>query len=139
MYGQRGKTATLILLAGQLRGHLHNGNPMDPNERIDASEVAMWSGILMGAASFCAALSNPYWGAMADRKGRKPKVEKVLLLYGIIITSMAFVANVYQLLTLRVLQGLCGGFIAAGTALGGRLFERTAPDLLARIKAFPTS
>ena len=29
--------------------------------------------------------------------------------------------------------------IAAGTALGGRLFERTAPDLLARIKAFPTS
>jgi DHA1 family multidrug resistance protein-like MFS transporter len=83
----------------------------------EASEVAMWSGILMGAASLCAALSNPYWGAMADRKGRKPMVEKVLLLYGIIITSMAFVANVYQLLTLRMLQGLCGGFIAAGTAL----------------------
>ena len=91
----------------------------------DASEVAMWSGILMGSASFCAALSNPYWGAMADRKGRKPMVEKVLLLYGIIITSMAFVANVYQLLTLRVLQGLCGGFIAAGTAL---VISMTPPE-----------
>lgn len=91
----------------------------------EASEVAMWSGILMGSASLCAALSNPYWGAMADRKGRKPMVEKVLLLYGIIITSMAFVANVYQLLTLRVLQGLCGGFIAAGTAL---VISMTPPD-----------
>ncbi len=91
----------------------------------EASEVAMWSGILMGSASLCAALSNPYWGAMADRKGRKPMVEKVLLLYGIIITSMAFVANVYQLLTLRMLQGLCGGFIAAGTAL---VISMTPPE-----------
>jgi DHA1 family multidrug resistance protein-like MFS transporter len=91
----------------------------------EASEVAMWSGILMGSASLCAALSNPYWGAMADRKGRKPMVEKVLLLYGVIITSMAFVANVYQLLTLRVLQGLCGGFIAAGTAL---VISMTPPE-----------
>jgi len=83
----------------------------------DASEVAMWSGILMGSASFCAALSNPYWGAMADRKGRKPMVEKVLFMYGLIIIAMAFVSNVYQLLTLRIMQGLCGGFVAAGTAL----------------------
>lgn len=83
----------------------------------DASEVAMWSGILMGSASFCAALSNPYWGAMADRKGRKPMVEKVLLMFGLIIITMAYVSSVYQLLTLRILQGLCGGFVAAATAL----------------------
>ncbi len=91
----------------------------------DSSEVAMWSGILMGAASLCAAISNPYWGAMADRKGRKPMVEKVLLMYGFIIISMAFVSNVYQLLTLRVLQGLCGGFVAAGTAL---VLSSTPPE-----------
>ena len=91
----------------------------------DANEVAMWSGVLMGAASLCAALSNPYWGAMADRKGRKPMVEKVLFMYGLIIISMAFVSNVYQLLTLRVLQGLCGGFVAAGTAL---VLSSTPPE-----------
>lgn len=83
----------------------------------DPNEVAMWSGILMGAASLCAAISNPYWGAMADRKGRKPMVEKVLFMYGFIIIAMAYVTNVYQLLTLRILQGLCGGFIASATAL----------------------
>ena len=43
----------------------------------------------------------------------------------------------YLALALAVVVGV--GLIAAGTALGGRLFERTAPDLLARIKAFPTS
>lgn len=91
----------------------------------DPSEVAMWSGILMGAASFCAALSNPYWGAMADRKGRKPMVEKVLFMYGLIIIAMAYVANVYQLLTLRILQGLCGGFIASATAL---VLSMTPPE-----------
>jgi len=91
----------------------------------DPNEVAMWSGVLMGAASFCAALSNPYWGAMADRKGRKPMVEKVLFMYGLIIISMAFVTNVYQLLTLRMLQGLCGGFIAAATAL---VLSMTPPE-----------
>ena len=91
----------------------------------DSSEVAMWSGILMGAASFCAALSNPYWGAMADRKGRKPMVEKVLFMYGLIIISMAYVSNVYQLLTLRILQGLCGGFVASGTAL---VLSSTPPE-----------
>ena len=91
----------------------------------DPSEVAMWSGILMGAASFCAALSNPYWGAMADRKGRKPMVEKVLFMYGLIIIAMAYVANVYQLLMLRILQGLCGGFIASATAL---VLSMTPPE-----------
>lgn len=83
----------------------------------NAAEAAMWSGILIGAAAFCAALSNPFWGAMADRKGRKPMVEKVLLMFGIIMIVMAYAANVYQLLILRMLQGLCGGFTAAATAL----------------------
>jgi DHA1 family multidrug resistance protein-like MFS transporter len=91
----------------------------------DPSEVAMWSGILMGSASLCAALSNPYWGAMADRKGRKPMVEKVLFMYGFIIIGMAYVTNVYQLLTLRILQGLCGGFIASATAL---VLSMTPPE-----------
>ena len=83
----------------------------------DEGEVGMWAGILMGASSFCAAISNPYWGSLADRKGRKPMVEKVLFLFALLMTAMAYVTNVYQLLALRILQGLCGGFVAASTAL----------------------
>ncbi len=84
----------------------------------NTSSLGLWAGILMGATSFFAALSNPYWGAMADRQGRKPMVEKVLFLFGLIMMVMAFVTNVYQLLALRIFQGLCGGFVAAATALG---------------------
>ena len=64
----------------------------------EASEAAMWSGILVSSAAFCAAISNPYWGAMADRKGRQLMVERVLFLFALIIFAMAFVSNVYQLL-----------------------------------------
>lgn len=83
----------------------------------DPAQVAMWSGILIAATSFFAALSNPFWGAMADRKGRKPMLEKVLLMFGMIIITIAFASTVYQLLALRILQGVCGGFTAAATAL----------------------
>ena len=84
---------------------------------VEEQSVGLWAGVLMGATSFCAALSNPFWGSMADRKGRKPMVEKVLFMFALIIVAMSYVTNVYQLLTLRILQGLCGGFVAASTAL----------------------
>ena len=80
--------------------------------------LGLWAGILMGATSFFAALSNPYWGSLADRSGRKPMVEKTLLAFGLLMIAMAFVGNVYQLLCLRIFQGICGGFVASATALG---------------------
>lgn len=103
----------------------------------DAAEAAMWAGVLIGAASFCAALSNPFWGAMADRKGRKPMVEKVLLMFGIIMIIMAFASNVYQLFVLRILQGLCGGFVAASTALAVSLSPKE--QIAATIGIFQTA
>ncbi len=44
-------------------------------------------------------------------------VEKVLLMFGLIMIIMGYASNVYQLLILRMLQGFCGGFVAASTAL----------------------
>ncbi len=84
---------------------------------VEESSVALWSGLLIGASSFAAAIANPYWGALADRKGRKPMTEKVLFMFGLIMIGMSFAANVYQLFALRIFQGLCGGFVAASTAL----------------------
>ena len=84
----------------------------------DPSSLGLWAGILMGATSFCAALSNPYWGNLADRKGRKQMVERVLFVFGAIMIAMSFVTSAWQLLLLRIFQGLCGGFMASATALG---------------------
>ncbi len=84
----------------------------------DTASLGLWAGILMGATSFCAALSNPYWGNLADRKGRKQMVERVLCVFGAIMIAMSFVTSAWQLLLLRIFQGLCGGFMASATALG---------------------
>ncbi|MBP2627418.1 MAG: multidrug transporter [Firmicutes bacterium] len=80
-------------------------------------EVEIWSGILMAVASLCAAISGPHWGVLADRHGRKPMVERVMFIFFILMMAMAFVTNVYQLLVLRILQGLFGGFTSAALAL----------------------
>lgn len=103
----------------------------------DVEEASMWSGLLVGAAAFCAALSNPFWGAMADRRGRKTMLEKVLLIFAFLMIAMAFVRNVYQLLALRLLQGTFGGFTAAATALAVSLSPKD--KIASTIGIFQTS
>lgn len=81
-------------------------------------EVAgVWSGVVMGATPLVAALAGPHWGAVADRHGRKLTVERVMIAFGIVMVLMGFVADVYQLLFLRLIQGVFGGFTAAALAL----------------------
>lgn len=83
----------------------------------DLAGVELWSGILMGVAPLFAGIASPYWGAIADRSGRKPMVERVMLMFGTVMIGMAFVTNAYQLLGLRVVQGIFGGFTASALAL----------------------
>lgn len=80
-------------------------------------DIELWAGVLMGVAPLCAGLASPYWGSVADRKGRKPMVERVMLMFGTVMFGMAFVTNVYQLFALRIVQGIFGGFTAAALAL----------------------
>ncbi|PCS00355.1 MFS transporter [Lactococcus fujiensis] len=63
------------------------------------------------------AIISPYWGKLADKYGRKPMLLRASLGMAIVISLMAFVTNVWQLIILRALQGLFGGFISNATAL----------------------
>ena len=80
-------------------------------------EAGVWSGLLMGAAPLTAAMAGPYWGSVADRHGRKLMVMRVMFAFFTVMVLMGFVASVNQLLFLRVVQGVCGGFTAAALAL----------------------
>jgi DHA1 family multidrug resistance protein-like MFS transporter len=80
-------------------------------------EIEFWAGVLMGVAPLFAGAASPYWGSVADRKGRKPMVERVMIMFGTVMICMAFVTSVYQLLALRIIQGIFGGFTAAALAL----------------------
>jgi len=62
-------------------------------------------------------IASPFWGALADRYGRKPMVVRAMLGGGITILLMGFVATAEQLIFLRAVQGLLSGVISAVSAL----------------------
>jgi MFS family permease len=83
------------------------------------THTEIWSGLLFSAAFFAGAISSPYWGSLADRYGRKPMIIRAgfVLFFIYILTSM--VTNPYELLALRLTQGLLSGFIPGAIALVG--------------------
>jgi MFS transporter, DHA1 family, multidrug resistance protein len=79
----------------------------------------MWAGLLFSSAFFAGAIASPFWGRMADKYGRKPMIIRAGFVLFAIYTLMAFVTNPYQILVLRILQGLLSGFIPGAIALIG--------------------
>src|SRR5665648_867691 len=80
-------------------------------------QAARWSGWLMGAPALSMIIVSPFWGSLADRVGRKPMIERAIFGGAISIFMMGLATNVYQLLIIRIIQGLLTGSIAACTAL----------------------
>ncbi len=78
---------------------------------------SIWSGMLIGAAPLFAGLMAPLWGTVSDKYGRKPLILRTTLGISIVAALMYLSTNVYQLLALRIVQGICGGVIPAFTAL----------------------
>ncbi|KKK36729.1 MFS transporter [Mesobacillus campisalis] len=81
--------------------------------------IELWSGLLFSAAFFAGAIASPFWGRVADKYGRKPMIIRAGLFLFIIYLLTAFVTNQYQLLVLRISQGLLTGFIPGAIALVG--------------------
>ncbi len=79
----------------------------------------MWSGLLFSAAFFAGAIASPFWGSLADKYGRKPMIVRAGFFLFLIYTLTAFVTNPYELLALRIMQGLLTGFIPGAIALVG--------------------
>ena len=80
-------------------------------------QAARWSGWLMGAPALSMIIVSPFWGSLADRVGRKPMIERSIFGGAISVFMMALATNVYQLLIIRIIQGVLTGTIAACTAL----------------------
>jgi DHA1 family multidrug resistance protein-like MFS transporter len=80
-------------------------------------QVALWSGVLSGSAALSMAVLAPVWGVLADRYGRKPMLVRSMLGGAVTVGAMGFVANVWQLEALRVVQGAVTGSQAAAAAL----------------------
>ncbi|MCS7460899.1 MFS transporter [Paenibacillus doosanensis] len=84
-----------------------------------SENIEMWSGLLFSSAFFAGAISSPYWGALGDKYGRKPMIIRAGFVLCVIYLLTSMVTSPYQLLILRLLQGLLSGFIPGSIALVG--------------------
>jgi len=83
----------------------------------DPKLVPIWAGLLVTGSGVTMSLAAPVWGWVADRYGRKLMVQRAMFGGAIVLSLMAGVRNVKQLLALRLLQGTITGTVPASVAL----------------------
>lgn len=107
-------------------------------------QLNMWSGLVFSGIYFVSAFISPWWGKLADQKGRKPMILRASLGMAVVLAAMGLVQNVWQLFFLRMLQGVFSGFVSnantliateapkreSGKALGTMASAFTAGNLL---------
>lgn len=80
-------------------------------------QLNFWSGIVYSGTFIVSAVVSPWWGKLADKKGRKPMILRAGIGMSVVIACMGLVQNVWQLLLLRMLQGVFAGFISNSNAV----------------------
>lgn len=83
----------------------------------ERAAVLRWSGIAYSATFFAAALTAPLWGALGDRYGRKSMLIRASLGMAVVMSCIGLAQNVWQLVGLRLLTGLLGGYSSGSTIL----------------------
>lgn len=83
----------------------------------DPGEAAFWAGLISGVTPFFVAIAAPFWSMQADRRGPRFALSMILLILGVVIAWMYFTRSPVELLILRMIQGMSGGFVAVGMSL----------------------
>jgi DHA1 family multidrug resistance protein-like MFS transporter len=80
-------------------------------------QVEVWSGVSSFAQAIVLATCSPIWGALADRHGRRIMVLRAAFGGGFVIALMGLSQNIWQFMSLRLIQGALTGVVAAASAL----------------------
>jgi MFS family permease len=83
----------------------------------DHAAIVQWSGAAYGAAFLSAALFAPLWGRLGDQYGRKLMLIRASLGMAVAMSLIGLSQNVYQLVLLRLLAGLLGGYSSGSMVL----------------------
>jgi MFS family permease len=76
----------------------------------DVREIAMWTGLTLGATPTVTAISAPLWGRVGDKYGSKVLVLRSLTAFILTTAAMAFVTAPWHLFALRLLLGVFAGY-----------------------------
>ncbi len=83
----------------------------------DPAQIDLWAGALAAVTPLVAAFASPFWGRVADRRGRKLMVLRSCFTIALFTGLMSLVGNVWQFAGLRALMGVFAGFNAATISL----------------------
>jgi DHA1 family multidrug resistance protein-like MFS transporter len=90
----------------------------------DVGEVALWSGLTLGATPAITAISAPLWGRVGDKYGSKLLVLRSLGAFVLTKGAMAFVTAPWQLVALRGLLGVFAGYGALTMSMAAESVPR---------------
>ena len=84
-----------------------------------SSAVIQWSGVAFGATFLGTAVTAPIWGHLADRYGRKPMLVRAAIGMAIVMSLIGLAHSVIELVALRLVAGLVGGYASASIVMIG--------------------
>ena len=79
--------------------------------------IVQWSGVAYGATFFTAALTAPLWGRLGDLYGRKLMLIRASLGMAVAMSLTGMAQNIEQLVAVRLLTGLLGGYASGSMIL----------------------
>ncbi|HHU76479.1 MAG TPA: multidrug efflux MFS transporter [Firmicutes bacterium] len=79
--------------------------------------IELWTGWVFSATFITSVFFQPIWGRFADKHGRKIMLLRAGLGMGIVTALMGTVGTVWQLLFLRLFNGVFAGFISMSASL----------------------
>ncbi len=83
----------------------------------DEHEIGVWAGIIFAANFVTSFLFQPLWGKLAENYGRKTTLLRSGFGMSIVMLLMGFATAPWQLLILRMLNGVISGFMPAAVSL----------------------
>jgi len=86
--------------------------------------IELLSGLVFSVPAVTMTIASPFWGALADRYGRKMMVVRAGCGGAVMVLVMGFVQTAEQLIFLRGVQGLITGVVSASSALAAAVTPR---------------
>lgn len=83
----------------------------------NTASVEQWTGWIFSAQFLTSFLFQPLWGSIADRHGRKIMLLRAGIGMGVMTTLMGLVGAPWELLGLRLINGVFSGFISMSVSL----------------------
>lgn len=97
----------------------------------DPDDIAVWTGVIYGAAPLMAAFAGPIWGALGDRYGRRLMVVRSMFAITLFVGAMRWASSPWELLALRMAQGCFSGFLPPSLTLVSTLAPANAQGRIA--------